>query len=333
MRTVLLVGLAACVQLAASPDPAAALQSRQSSPPTPHESRIPVGDAALYVRDIGNGSPVIVLHGGPDFDIRYLLPDLDRLSDSYHLIYYDQRGRGRSADGVRPEDVTLASDVEDIDRVRDRFHLEQATVLGHSWGAVLALEYALRHPTRVSRLILMNPAPASTSDYGVLRSAYTQKLGKDFDRQREILASAAYKEGDPETVAARYRLHFEAALARDEDYETLMARMKAAFISQGKAGILKARAVEDRLYADSWLLSGYDLLPKLPALKIPTLVIAGDKDFIPGEIARHIASAIPGAQLVTLGNCGHFSYLECPADVRKAFDDFFRRAGSASPSR
>jgi proline iminopeptidase len=109
--------------------------------------------------------------------------------------------------------------------------------------------------------------------------------------------------------------------------------MKAAFVSQGNAGILKARAVEDRLYADSWLLSGYDLLPKLPALKIPTLVIAGDKDFIPGEIARHVATAIPGAQLVTLGNCGHFSYLECPADVRKAFDDFLHRAGSASPSR
>jgi proline iminopeptidase len=333
VRTVLLVGVAACVQLVASPHSATAFQSRQGPHPTPRESRIPVGNGSLYVRDVGNGSPVIVLHGGPDFDIRYLLPDLDRLADSYHLIYYDQRGRGKSAARVRPEDVSLASDVEDIDRVRDRFHLEQAAVLGHSWGAVLALEYALRHPTRVSRLILMNPAPASTADYAVLRSAYIQKLGKDFDRQREILASAAYKEGDPETVAARYRLHFEAALARSEDYETLMARMKAAFVSQGKAGILKARAVEDRLKADSWSLTEYDLLPKLAALNIPTLVIAGDKDFIPAEIAQHIASAIPGAQLVTLRNCGHFSYLECPTDVRKAFDDFFHRAGSASPSR
>ncbi len=332
MRTVLLVGLVACGRLAVSPDLATALQSRSAPSPRPRESRIPVGNASLYVRDIGHGSPVIVLHGGPDFDISYLLPDLDRLADAYHLIYYDQRGRGKSADRVQPEEVSLASDVEDIDRVRDRFHLEQATVLGHSWGAVLALEYALRHPTRVSRLILMNPAPASAADYAVLRSAYTQKLGKDFDRQREIRASAAYKEGDPETVAARYRLHFEAAFARNEDYETLMARMKAAFASQGKAGILKARAVEDRLYADSWLLSGYDLLPKLPALMMPTLVIAGDKDFIPGSIAQHIASAIPGAQLATLDNCGHFSYLECPADVRKAFDDFFHRTGPASPS-
>jgi len=63
---------------------------------------------------------------------------------------------------VNPDDVTLASDVDDIDAVRQHFQLESPTLLGHSWGTVLALEYALRYPTRVSRLVLMNPAPAST---------------------------------------------------------------------------------------------------------------------------------------------------------------------------
>jgi proline iminopeptidase len=264
------------------------------------------------------------LHGGPDFDHGYLLPDLDRLADGFRLIYYDQRGRGRSGDHVQPEDVTLTSDVDDIDKVRQFFHLESPALLGHSWGVVLALEYALRHPPRVSRMILMNPAPASASDFAVLRRAYTQKLGADMDRQREIMASAAYKDGDPEAVAARYRLHFKPALKRPEDYEKLMAIMKAGFISQGKEGIAKARAVEDRLMRDTWQADGYDLLPKLRNLSIPTLVISGDHDFIPGEIAVHIARAIPSARLVTLRNCGHFTYLECPGDVRNAFDDFFR---------
>src|SRR5512147_3153774 len=76
----------------------------------PREARIPVGSTSLYARSIGTGQPLIVLHGGPDFDISYLLPDLDRLSDAFRLIYYDQRGRGRSAEGVRPEDVTIASE-------------------------------------------------------------------------------------------------------------------------------------------------------------------------------------------------------------------------------
>jgi proline iminopeptidase len=84
----------------------------------PREVRVPVGKAGLYSREIGQGQPIIVLHGGPDFDHSYLVPDMDRLADSFRLIYYDQRGRGRSGDGVRPEDVTLESEIGDLDTVR-----------------------------------------------------------------------------------------------------------------------------------------------------------------------------------------------------------------------
>jgi proline iminopeptidase len=172
----------------ALPSHSATAQQPQSSTDA-REASIPVGTASLHARVIGRGQPVIVLHGGPDFDYSYLLPELDQLKDAYRLIYYDQRGRGKSAEHVRPEDVTIASDVEDLDKVRQHFGLETTAVLGHSWGAVLALEYALRHPTRVSHLILMNPAPASASDVAVLRKAYLAKLGTAMDRQREIVAS------------------------------------------------------------------------------------------------------------------------------------------------
>ena len=296
--------------------------------PQPRESRIPAGSASLYARDIGQGTPMIVLHGGPDFDSGYLLPDLDRLAGRYRLIYYDQRGRGRSADGVGPDDVTLASDLDDLDTVRQHFHLAAPVLLGHSWGTTLALEYALRHPTHVSRLILMNPAPASASDLAIFRKAYLEALGADMDRQRAIAATAAYKEGDPETVAERYRIHFKHALVRPADYEKLMATMKARFISQGKAGIVEARAAEDRLMRDTWQKDGYDLMPKLRELKIPTVVITGDHDFIPVAIADHIARALPDSRLVTLEDCGHFAYLECAAGVRTAIDEFFQRTGA-----
>jgi proline iminopeptidase len=158
--------------------------------------------------------------------------------------------------------------------VRQHFHLESPALLGHSWGAVLALEYAVRHPERVSHLILMNPAPASASDLAVFRKAYAQKLGADMDCEAEIMASAAYEVGDPEAVAARYRLHFKPALKRPEDYERLMTTMKAGFISQGREGIVKARAVEDRLMLDTWKVDGYDLLPKLHTASRPWLSLA-----------------------------------------------------------
>jgi proline iminopeptidase len=238
----IVAGLTAALVAAAG---SAAARGSQGAPGVARESRVAVGTASLYARDIGQGPPAIVLHGGPDFDHAYLVPDLDRLADLLRLLYYDQRGRGQSAAGVQPDDVTLQSDVDDLDKVRQHFQLDAPTLIGHSWGTVLALEYALRYPTRVSRLILMNPAPASASDVGVLRKAYVQQLGADMERQRQIVAGAAYKEGDPEAVAARYRIHFTHALKRREDYEKLMATMKAAFVSQGKDGIVKARAVED----------------------------------------------------------------------------------------
>jgi proline iminopeptidase len=324
MRTRLIVAsLAAALVAGLLSGSARAFQAKRT--PAPREGRILVGKTSLYYREIGQGQPIIVLHGGPDFDHSYLLPDLDRLADAFRLIYYDQRGRGRSADQAVPEEVTLASEIDDLDMVRQHFHLELPALLGHSWGTVLALEYALLHPERVSHMILMNPAPASTRDLAIFRKVYVQKLGADMDRQREIVASPAYKEGDAEAVAARYRLHFKPALKRPEDYEKLMATMKAAFVRQGKGGIVKARAVEDQLMRESWQMDSYDLLPKLQTLRIPTLVISGDHDFIPGEIAAHIARAIPNAQLVTLKDCGHFAYMECPGEVRKVVDDFFRR--------
>jgi pimeloyl-ACP methyl ester carboxylesterase len=105
--------------------------------------------------------------------------------------------------------------------------------------------------------------------------------------------------------------------------------MDSAFHRQGKAGIIKARTAEEKLYRDTWERPGYDLMPRLRGLRIPTLVIVSDRDFIPSAIGDHIAQAIPGAKLVTLEECGHFSYLECQPQVRHAIDAFLMVGGSA----
>jgi proline iminopeptidase len=288
----------------------------------PKEAHIPVGQATLFAREIGNGQPVIVLHGGPDFDQNYLLPDLDRLSDSFRLIYYDQRGSGKSAEGVRPEDVTVESEMTDLDAVMRHFQLGSAVLLGHSWGTVLALEYVLRHPDRVSHLILMNPAPASADDYVMFRKARQEQLGERINEMRAIAATDAFKQGDPDAVAAYYRIHFATAVAKPEDLDRLMTGFRASF---HKEGVLKARAVEDHLMKETWMSpKGYDLLPRLATVAIPTLVIYGDHDFIPEQTAAHIAHAIPKARYVTMKDCGHFPYLECPAATRREIDGFFQ---------
>jgi proline iminopeptidase len=101
-----------------------------------------------------------------------------------------------------------------------------------------------------------------------------------------------------------------------------MARMRPSFTS--REAVLKARQIEDRLMADTWARDGYDVLPRLRSLTIPTLVIYGDHDFIPSFVAAHIAQALPRARLVTVRDCGHFAYLECPGEVGTEIEKFFR---------
>lgn len=88
--------------------------------------------AELYYRDLGQGQPIIVIHGGPDFDHTYLLPDMDRLSDSYRLIYYDQRGRGRSRGELRLEEISIEQTIEDLEGLQNYLGLQTAAILGHS---------------------------------------------------------------------------------------------------------------------------------------------------------------------------------------------------------
>ena len=280
---------------------------------TARERHIRVGDARLFVRAIGDGPPVLVLHGGPDFDHGYLLPELDRLAASCRLVYYDQRGRGRSGDRVRAADVTLASEIADVESIRRAFGLDSMAVLGHSWGCVLAMEYAARHPEPISELVLLNTAPGSRADVRVLREHLARiRPPGDAERMRAVAATDRFRGGDLDADEEYYRIHFAPALTDPAHLDLLLPRLRAHVDAEG---VVTARAIEDRLYDETWRDERYDVTARLRNLAVPTLLIHGDRDFIPVEVAEHVAEAIPGATLDVLPNCGHFSFLDAPAAV------------------
>ncbi|HEX8010803.1 MAG TPA: alpha/beta fold hydrolase [Casimicrobiaceae bacterium] len=262
---------------------------------------------------------MVVLHGGPDFNHNYLLPELDRLSSAFRLIYYDQRGRGKSSHGVAPEAVSIESEVDDLDRLRQHFGLSTIVVLGHSWGGVLAMEYAACHPDHLSHLILMNTAPASHADLLRFRERRQATEATTLANMRALADTPAYADGDIETEAEYYRAHYGNTVRRSDHLESIVRRLRSHFTADD---ILKARAIEDRLYGQTWQSSRYDLLARLRGLNVPTLVIHSDHDFVPLECARNIAGAVTGARLVVLRDCGHFAYLERPADVLDAIVHF-----------
>ena len=288
-------------------------------PPTVREGRFSSGGADLYWRDIGRGMPVVVLHGGPDFDHQYLLPELDRLADRCRLVYYAQRGRGASRGVVRAGDVSLASEIEDLDALRAHLGLESIALLGHSWGGVLAMEYAIRHPGHVSHLVLLNTGPASHDDDRDMRANRRRAEPRVVERLAELSSTLEYSAGDPEADAAYYRVHFGTTIGDAGRLEQLVGRLRANFTREG---ILTARAIEQRLMDETWRSSTYDLFPMLGRLRVPAIVIHGERDLIPVTCARRIANALPGARFVLLAGSGHFSFLDAPDAVHEAVTSF-----------
>lgn len=187
------------------------------------------------------------------------------------------------------------------------------------------MEYAVRHPDRVSHVILLDTAPGSGDDWRVLLEVFERPgPARDLQAMDALSSSAAYERGDLEADAAYNRHHFRMTVRRPSHLEALVARLRSNFMEEG---VLLARAVGQRLVDESVGSAGYDLLPALRGLDVPALMLHGEHDFIPIELVERIADAIPGARLSVLAGCGHFTFLEDPELV---FEEVVRFCGGRS---
>lgn len=124
-----------------------------------NEGFVKISGGQFHYQIFGEGEPMIVLHGGPGLDQRYLLPQISELAKANKVIFYDQRDSGKSLSPVfDPKKITLNQFIDDIETVRKNFGIKKFILVGHSFGGRLAIEYALAHPERVKVLILMHSA-------------------------------------------------------------------------------------------------------------------------------------------------------------------------------
>ncbi|HEY7010286.1 MAG TPA: alpha/beta fold hydrolase [Jatrophihabitantaceae bacterium] len=277
------------------------------------ESLVAINGTSLFTRAVGDGDPLIVLHGGPEFDSFYLMPELDVLEQCGRLIYYDQRGRGRSSPSPA-RDVTIDSEVADLEALRQHLGAGPVALLGHSWGGVLAMEYAARHPDNVSRLVLLNTAPASNREWREFLSAWRGgRSDSDAAALTALTQRPAYAAGEVAADTELYRIVFRTASRDPQVCERIVSRLRAQFTP---AKVVDSRVIEDRLQRDTLEHDGYDIASRLSRLRVPTLVVHGAHDFVPVRMAERIAASIPGSRLEILPNCGHFCYAERPTAVR-----------------
>ncbi len=258
-----------------------------------------IRDVSLFVKIIGRGYPLVLMHGGPGLDHSTLLP-LQPLMDQFTLIFYDHRCNGRS-DGAEVSSMTFENLTADADALRQELGFDKWAVLGHSFGGNVALEYALRYPQNLSHLVLMN---TGGDQWWVNQNA------------PELLAKRGYSAAE---VGAARRF-YNGQLTPDE-YFPIFVKFGRAYFSHpsllyhprllalahqvGLDPPIKFRP-EATIFGYGQLLKGWTVMDRLSDIQTPTLVIAGRDDFLfPPEHQAILADRLPNAEMVLIERAGH----------------------------
>ncbi len=252
----------------------------------------------LWATSIGDGAPLILCHGGPGM-WDYFEDVAEMLHGAFRVVRWDQRGCGRSE---RRGPYSIARSLADLDAVRDELAGPRTAVLGHSWGAHLALRYALEHRSRVSHLI------------------YVSGTGVDADRGWH----PHYKRN----LRARLGTRLERPA---KDRELAVLQWSADFADEGTA-----RQHAERL-ATPWLGVNYECNEAINAevkrelgavaaqcrsLDVPVLIVDGTEDIRPRWAVDSLYEALPDVQRVSLAGAGHLPWVENREEFTQAVTTF-----------
>jgi len=274
----------------------------------------------LFYQIIGTGGDtIVVLHGGPGFSMGYLAADLEPLAARQVLLFYDQRGTGRSTLVTDSASLDAQRFADDLEAVRGEFGLQRLTILAHSWGAAVAALYAMRYPGRVRRLLIVDGISITrTYHERGLQSLNARRDSATQRRLRELGAARLANPGDAVACRAYFNLWFLATFA-----DSAAARRSRGDFCAGTPEALgnKIKSV-DRFTLPS--LGEWDWRPALRAVTAPALVIRGAADHVPLESAREWAAALPNGRFLLLEGSGHFPYLEVPERFFAAVETFLQ---------
>jgi proline iminopeptidase len=253
--------------------------------------------------------PAFVIHGGPGGEHSDLKTSFAPLADAVQLVYFDHRGQGRSARGD-PARYTLDENVQDMEALRVHLGLGPIVSIGTSYGGMVAMAHAARYPQSVSHLVLM----VTAAHAGFNQRAQTIVAERGTAQQQAVCAQLWAGELDTED--------------RMRHYYAVMGPMYARHFAPQAAQAARARGIYspealNRAFAPGGFLQTYDLRPELPAIRVPTLVIAGRHDWIcPPEFSEEIHALIPGSRLEIFEDSSHSVRVDEPQRMVRLLREF-----------
>ncbi len=299
----------------------------QQVPTTPQNSDgyiETVDGVQLFYRTKGVGlDTVVVLHGGPGLNLDYLAPDLKPLEESRTIIYYDQRGAGRSTVLSDASSLHIDAHISDLEAVRTYFGIDRLTLLGHSWGAMLAARYAREHPGRVSRVIKVSPGPIRIDPYD---SQFFPRVTAWMDSTTVAEVQALQEryqqaDNDVDTACRNFFDLFKRGYFYDPTDLEAFQRLRGDFCTAPEPAIRNFWTV-NALTLQS--VGEFDWREDFRDLTLPVLVITGVSDVFPPQNYREWEAAFPDADLILLEGAGHYPHVEQPEAFFGAVDAFLR---------
>ena len=274
------------------------------------------GSVKLFCKTIGSGEPLVIIHGGPGLDHSYLLPQMEALANNFKLIFYDQRGSGRSIATPDSASMTMDMFVSDLEAIRSHFNLHELNLLGHSWGALLATNYAFTYPDKVNSLILTS-SPGVSSESMV---AFNQEIAKRTipdvqEALQQLMGMEAFTAAEPEAMEEFVRLTFQPYFHEKKMIDSLSLH----FTNLTAKNLLP-------IYTTllSYLMS-YDHSGSLGNIDCPTLIIHGNDDPIPLRFAYDLCDHLTNAEILVIKESGHFPFIESPESYFRGLNDFLAR--------
>ncbi|MGY6653562.1 proline iminopeptidase-family hydrolase [Amycolatopsis sp. TRM77291] len=265
----------------------------------PVEGEVSVPGGKIWYRRSGSGGvPLLLVHGGPGYPSDLLFEAFEPLAREREVVWYDQLGVGRSDPIDDTSLLTVDRFLDELGAVIEGLGLQRPHVYGHSWGAMLGLQYAAERAPEWTSLVCANGLASVPRFVQEVRELLARLPGEVLDRTygRELRGET----DDPD---------YQVALG--EYMRAMVVRTSSVSLDPGRMSMLTFRTMIGHAdYHVTGTLNDWDIFGDLDRIRVPTLVLGGEFDeCVPSHLAD-IASRIPDSEHITQSGAAHIGYLE-----------------------